>query len=318
MSELTHVFFIAFHRARRTSPMCTNSWFNPLHFDLALCPFIESLWEKATAKMRPSTVCQRVFCKLPQLKGKVPGSKRLLVARGKCELSAWAPPLNTFFLAALAGKAVALNDRRLAVSLLLEFYCVLRYCSKFARWFSPSWNGTPAASLYCTKPILGSVPPPVKQCSFSMHTWCACWQLSTATWHQRNSSWVVLPLHFGPSLHDSCTKMDSQSAAGNLTDSQLDRTMVRGRWASAKTARLCIDDAVSMQAQLVVTCQQIALWRMGCMGPLQLGRLRRPSSGREARSRGHSPRASGARQKSAGGEACVHQDCSPQVRSTEG
>ena len=38
-----------------------------------------------------------------------------------------------------------------------------------------------------------------------------------------------------------------------LHHGQLDRTMVRGRWASAKTARLYIDDAVSMQAQLVVT-----------------------------------------------------------------
>ena len=34
--------------------------------------------------------------------------------------------LNTFFLAALAGKAVALNDRRLAVSLLLGFHCMPR------------------------------------------------------------------------------------------------------------------------------------------------------------------------------------------------
>ena len=41
-----------------------------------------------------------------------------------------------------------------------------------------------------------------------------------------------------------------------LHHGQLDRTMVRGRWASAKAARLYIDDAVSMQAQLVVTCQQ--------------------------------------------------------------
>ena len=50
---------------------------------------------------------------------------------------------------------------------------------------------------------------------------------------------------------------------------------------------------------------------VGCMGPLQLGRLRRPSSGRETGSRGHSPRATGACQKSAGCEGCVHQVCRP-------
>ena len=46
------------------------------------------------------------------------------------------------------------------------------------------------------------------------------------------------------------------AAADFLHHGRLDRTMVRGRWASAKTARLYVDDAVSMQAQLVVTGQQ--------------------------------------------------------------
>ena len=155
--------------------MCTNSWFDPLHFDLALCSFIESLWEEGDSKNEAIDCVSGVLHYLPQLKGKVPGSKRLLVAWGKCELPERAPPLNTFFVAALAGKAVALNERRLAVSLLLGFHCYAQEnCSKFAKWIFPSWSGTPAASLCCTKPNLGSVPPPVKQWSFSMHTWCAC------------------------------------------------------------------------------------------------------------------------------------------------
>ena len=57
---------------------------------------------------------------------------------------------------------------------------------------------------------------------------------------------------------------------------------------------------------------------MGCMAPLQLGRLRRPSTRREAGSRAHSSRATGASQKSAGCEGCVHQVCRPQIRSPEG
>ena len=93
-----------------------------------------------------------------------------------------------------------------------------------------------------------------------------------------------------------------------LHHGQLDRT----------TARLHIDDAVSMQAQLVVTMSAKSHHgEVGCMGPLQLGRLRRPSSGRETGSSGHSPRATGTCQKSAGRELCVHQDCSPQIRSAE-
>ena len=54
------------------------------------------------------------------------GSTRLLVAWDKCELSTRAPPLSTFSLAALADKAVALHDRPQAISLLLEFHCMLR------------------------------------------------------------------------------------------------------------------------------------------------------------------------------------------------
>ena len=148
MNVLSYVSFL-FHRARRASPMCTNSWFDPLHFGLALCSFIESLWEEGDSKNEAIDCVSGMLHYLPQLKGKVPGSKRLLVAWSKCQLPARASPLNTFFLAALAGKAVALNDR-------------------------PLWNGIPAASLCCTKPNLDNVPPPVKRWSFSMLTWYTC------------------------------------------------------------------------------------------------------------------------------------------------
>ena len=124
--ERAVVRFFSFHRARRASPMCTNSWFDPLHFDLAQCSFIESLWEEGDSNNEAIDCVSGMLHYLPQLKGKVPGSKRLLVAWRKCELPARASPLNTFFLAALAGKAVALNDRRLSVSLLLGFHCMLR------------------------------------------------------------------------------------------------------------------------------------------------------------------------------------------------
>ena len=63
---------------------------------------------------------------------------------------------------------------------------------------------------------------------------------------------------------------------------------------------------------------KIAPLRNGLLAPFQLGRLRRPSTWRDAGSRGYSSRASGASQKSAGCEGCVHQFCRPQIRSPEG
>ena len=155
---------------KRTNPMCTNSWSDPLHFDLALCSFIESLWEDGVSKNEANDCVSGMLHYLPQLKGKIPGSKRLFVAWNKCELPTRAPPLNTFFLAALAGKAVALNDRRLAVSLLLGFHCMLRTgdCSEFERWTSLSWKGTPVALLCCTEQNPASVTPAVSQWSLLM------------------------------------------------------------------------------------------------------------------------------------------------------
>ena len=73
--ERAVVRFFTFHRARRASPMCTNSWFDPLHFDLALCSFIESLWEEGDSKNEAIDCVSGMLHYLPQLKGKVPGSK---------------------------------------------------------------------------------------------------------------------------------------------------------------------------------------------------------------------------------------------------
>ena len=80
--------------------MCTNSWFDALHFDLGLCSFIESLWEEGDSKNKAIDCVSGMLHYLPQLKVKGLGSKRLLVVWSKCELPARASPLNTFFLAA--------------------------------------------------------------------------------------------------------------------------------------------------------------------------------------------------------------------------
>ena len=65
-----HTFF-CFSRARRASPMCTSSWFDPLHFDSALCSFIESLWEEGDSRNEAIDCVSGVLHYLPQLKGKV-------------------------------------------------------------------------------------------------------------------------------------------------------------------------------------------------------------------------------------------------------
>ena len=208
---------------------------------------------------------------LPQLKGKVPGSKRLLVAWSKCELPARASPLNTFFLAALAGKAVALNDRRLAVSLLLGFHCMLRTAELLKiRKMDLSLverHSRGIVVLHETKSgqrTASSETVVIFDAYLVRMLAIVCRDLAPADFLVGCSP-AVFRAKFARLVHEAglpkCNwKPYSLRRSGATTDflhhGQLDRTMVRGRWASAKTARLYIDDAVSMQAQLVVTCQQ--------------------------------------------------------------
>ena len=269
--ERAVVRFFSFHRARRASPMCTNSWFDPLHFDLALCSFIESLWEEGDSKNEAIDCVSGMVHYLPQLKGKVPGSKRLLVAWSKCELPARASPLNTFFLAALAGKAVALNDRRLAVSLLLGFHCMLRTGELLKiRKVDPSLMERHSRGIVVLQETKSGQRTASSETVVIFDAYLVrmlaivCRDLAPADFLVGCST-AVFRAKFARLVQEAglprCNwKPYSLKRGGATTDflhhGQLDRTMVRGRWASAKTARLYIDDAVSMQSQLVVTCQQ--------------------------------------------------------------
>ena len=203
---------------------------------------------EAATKIEAINYVSRVLYYQLQLKGKVPVSARLL--------EAWS------LLAALAGDAVGLHDRRLAISLLLEFHCMLR-----------------------TGNLLK-----IRKMDFSLikqsHCQCVC------SWNLYPSSTVELPhISFGSTV----SWIAPWSEEGGYPPRQHSSTSARR---SKKT---------------LLQVSKIASWRLSSMATLHLGRLRRPSSGREARSRGHSPRASGA-----GGEACVHRDCNPQVWTTEG
>ena len=262
--------FFAFHRARRASPMCTNSWFDPLHLDLALCSFIESLWDEGDSKNETIDCVSGVLHYLPQLKGKVPGSKRLLVAWGQVRIAGRASPLNTFFLAALAGKAVALNDRRLAVSLLLGFHCMLRTGELLKiRKMDLSLMERHSRGIVVLHEIKSGQRTASSE-TVVIFDACLVRMLAIVCRDLALAEFLVVlsaafRAKFARLVHEAglpkCNWKPYSLRRGGATTvflhhGQLDRTMVRGRWASAKTARLYIDDADSMQAQLVVTCQQ--------------------------------------------------------------
>ena len=63
---------------------------------------------------------------MPAVRGKTPGSSRLMKGWTKTELPERAPPLPTLFATAVAGAALRRQDLRLCVLILIAFHALLR------------------------------------------------------------------------------------------------------------------------------------------------------------------------------------------------
>ena len=119
----------------------------------------------------------------------------------------------------------------------------------------------------------------------------------------------ILPLPQPTSLSDV------EIPLRDLVESTHDGDRVQHLWKKSRAVSLGMDSRGRCHQDQGQSAA-FAWWH--CCSPLQLGRLRRPSTRREAGSLGHSTRATGASQKSAGCVGCVHQVCRPQIRSPEG
>ena len=70
---------------------------------------------------------------MPAVRGKTPGSSRLMKGWTKTELPERAPPLPALFATAVAGAALRRQDLRLCVLILIAFlaFCVQENCAVF-------------------------------------------------------------------------------------------------------------------------------------------------------------------------------------------
>ena len=176
---------------------------------------------EATTKIEAINYVSSVFYYLPQLKSKVPGSTRFLVTWSKCELSTQAPPLSTFSLTAFAGNAVALHDRRLAISLLLEFHCMLRTGDLFKirnMYFSLMEQRCRGIVVLpetkSVEPAASSETVDIFDAYLARMLACVCRNLAPAEFLVGCS-----PAAFQARLAPLVPKLDSQTAAGTLTAS---------------------------------------------------------------------------------------------------
>ena len=119
------------------------------------CTFIEHTWEERDPKSWALNAISATAHFMPGIRGKTPGSSRLMKAWSKTELPERAPPLPTLFATALAGAALRRHDLRLCVLILVAFHALLRsgeMCRVQASHFvRPSRTGLVLLTLPGTK-----------------------------------------------------------------------------------------------------------------------------------------------------------------------
>ena len=109
--------------------------------DLRLCEFVERAWEECDSRNIPADARLGLMHFIDALRGHLPGSQRLLLARSKNELPEQADPLPIIFLLAMVGAHS--TKLRVALSLSLGFhdFCEAPKSSTSKLRTSPSHNG---------------------------------------------------------------------------------------------------------------------------------------------------------------------------------
>ena len=98
-----------------------------IDLDLCLCAFIEHVWEEGDPKSWALNAISAMTHSMPAVRGKTPGSSRLMKVWTKTELPERAPPLPTLFATAVAGAALRLQDLRLCVLILVAVHALFAH-----------------------------------------------------------------------------------------------------------------------------------------------------------------------------------------------
>jgi hypothetical protein len=259
--------------------------------DAALCEFTEKAWEEGDSKSLPANARSALMHFLPRLRGSLHGSQRLLQAWTKHEMPERAPPLPTRFAMALAGRALAKRDVRLCVALMVAFHCFLRTGEilkmRAAHFVLPQRQGPALLSLPETKSgqRLQAVPESIVISDPLLLTYLQ------VLLPQLQSGEAIYPggdRVFRASFAQLCREVRlpgvgwrpyslrrGGATAHFLQFGSLDRTAVRGRWQSTRTARVYINEAVASLAAISASPAQdrsVEFYRRLVCRPSQLSR----------------------------------------------
>jgi hypothetical protein len=240
--------------------------------DLQLGEYIEYLWCQGDGKAMGNNTMAAVHSFVPSAKGKVPMGWRLLQAWGRLELPDRAPPMPPVIVLGMAGFCKLIGRRDLMVALLVGFHCMLR-TGEMLNLVRESFTFDPRKSrcvvdLQWTKtgkrkggreivtiddPLIFKM---VQHFVAKLSPMCPVIQCSANEFRRIFAVCLnfygLSHLGFKPySIRRGGATFEFQQSAS------LDKCCLRGRWQSARTARLYIMDGLSVLRDISLSNSQL-------------------------------------------------------------
>ena len=231
---------------------------SPSELEEEACTYLEHLWEDGAPRSHAGDYLSGLSHFMPRLKGQLTAAWRLHTAWSRNELPARAVPFDGRTALALAGRAIVRGWVGMAAGIALGFHCLLRtgelVGATFADVSLAADSGSGVLHLGLTKG--GQRRGVVEQVTIVDPQVCMLLRLAgedkppaepiigvDGASFRRKFELLLMDLELQQEgykpyslMRGGCTHWFHQSGS-------MDRTMLRGRWASAATARIYIDDA---------------------------------------------------------------------------
>ena len=253
--------FLHFLRGERIPlPTCRDA------MDPLVCDYLEHLWASGAGRAQASDCLAGLQNETPGLRGRMPGAWRLLKAWHMNEIPSRAPPLPAHVVHAMAGWAIFTGHAAFAVSLLVGFYGMLR-TGEILSLRRSHFSSSPTASrvvisLGFTKggkragaaesSVLGyDIAVRFVQRWMKIAASGAALTPSPAKWRQLfNDALKALNLS---SFEFRPYSLRRGGATFWFTKhGSLDTILVQGRWQTPKTARIYLNEGLSVLAELAI------------------------------------------------------------------
>jgi integrase len=243
---------------------------NEFELDLALCEYVEYLWEEGDPR-NYATDCLSGFQHfIPALRRRLPAAWQLLTAWSKHELPCRATPMPQAVVLALAGALEARNEWGMGLAILVGYHCLLRTgeivnirCKDFAFGAGTTILQLPSTKSGVRFGHLESVVIDDRRLQQMLKAFvrrhlpgdplcppsCA---------FRRQFALAVEDLHL-PDLVWKPYSLRRGGATAHFREfGSMDATMARGRWANARTCRIYVNDSMQALAEVSLSPRTMA------------------------------------------------------------